>query len=572
MRRFSAIWLVVAWLVAGAPQAIPSRAAALPPSAKRRSIAVADAAAGSRFPLPLIAARESSGLCLLSSQGTPASGTPQPPPEGAVASSGGKTGEPVFVSDISVAPGSDGELTIDVATTKSTRFHAFRLGHPGRLVVDFEGARKQFHRNLIAVSSPVVKDLRVKQLQVKGVDVVRVVAEFSGDSAYDVHAFAGGVRIEVKPRPIAGSGAIVQAAASKLKTAIGHDEAKPIQPGRANASHVDPQTEPAGTRVSPNSNPAGSPAAKNLGADKAPAQNAESAPVLDDVLRLLFGQEAPARATSPPLAKETGSPPVTKSEPASVSNVSVRPGSGGEITIDVVVTKPSLFQASRMSQPDRLILDVKGARNQSSVSSISVASSVVKDVKVGQFKGGSPEVVRLVVHLSGNPVCDAHAYADGVRLVVKPRPLAASGSPSSSAAPSEVAAAPRSTRSPTTPKRAQAERAARNLAAKTTRGPSGGVQGPPAAQRTTDLPPKSAAPPATNIAVTSEPPSAKIYADGAPMDGKTPLSFHLSPGHHTLIIVAEGHRPVRREVDIPENGSTTVNVTLSEQQRAKTFP
>jgi hypothetical protein len=68
-----------------------------------------------------------------------------------------------------------------------------------------------------------------------------------------------------------------------------------------------------------------------------------------------------------------------------------------------------------------------------------------------------------------------------------------------------------------------------------------------------------------NIAVTTNPPSATVYVDGAPMGGKTPLSFHLSPGHHTLIMFAAGYRPVRRNIDVPEDRALTVNATLSGQ-------
>jgi type II secretory pathway predicted ATPase ExeA len=84
-------------------------------------------------------------------------------------------------------------------------------------------------------------------------------------------------------------------------------------------------------------------------------------------------------------------------------------------------------------------------------------------------------------------------------------------------------------------------------------------------QRSVDLPLKPPPTPAVNITVTTQPPSAKIYADGAAMSGASPLSFHLAAGHHTLIIFAQGRRPVRREVDISESGLLTLYVTLPEQ-------
>jgi diacylglycerol kinase family enzyme len=91
------------------------------------------------------------------------------------------------------------------------------------------------------------------------------------------------------------------------------------------------------------------------------------------------------------------------------------------------------------------------------------------------------------------------------------------------------------------------------------------VQDQAVVQRTIDLPLKPSAPPATNVAVTTQPPSATVYVDGTPVSGKTPISFHVLPGHHTLIIFAEGYRPARREIDVLEEGAVTVNVTLSGQ-------
>ena len=184
-----------------------------------------------RGPEPLIAVRGSSGLRLLLGQSAPASGTPTPPAKGA-GSSPGKTAEgPVLVSDILIRPGSAGEVTIDVATTKSATFHVLQFDHPNRLVVDVEGARNGFRRKSIPVSSPVVKDVRVGQFREKNSEVVRVVADLSGNPVFDAHAYAGGVRIEVKPRPMAASRAVAPAPAPAptLEAAAKRDERKPIQ-------------------------------------------------------------------------------------------------------------------------------------------------------------------------------------------------------------------------------------------------------------------------------------------------------------------------------------------------------
>lgn len=79
--------------------------------------------------------------------------------------------------------------------------------------------------------------------------------------------------------------------------------------------------------------------------------------------------------------------------------------------------------------------------------------------------------------------------------------------------------------------------------------------------KTLTLPPLLASRPQINVEVTTNPPKATVYADGLPK-GTTPLSFHMLPGHHTLIIYASGFRPVRREIEVPEIGVATVKQPL----------
>jgi type IV pilus assembly protein PilQ len=176
---------------------------------------------------PLVAERGSSGLRLLLGQSAPASGTPTPPAKGAV-SSPSKTAEgPALVSDILIRPGSAGEVTIDVATRESATFHVYRFDHPERLVLDVEGVRNAVRRKLIPVSSPMVKDVRVGQFREKDPEVVRVVADLSGNPLFDAHAYAGGVRVEVKPRSMAVSRTVAPAPAPTLETAAKRDDRKP---------------------------------------------------------------------------------------------------------------------------------------------------------------------------------------------------------------------------------------------------------------------------------------------------------------------------------------------------------
>jgi serine/threonine-protein kinase len=58
---------------------------------------------------------------------------------------------------------------------------------------------------------------------------------------------------------------------------------------------------------------------------------------------------------------------------------------------------------------------------------------------------------------------------------------------------------------------------------------------------------------------------ATVLADGSPVNGKTPTSFRLPVGTHTLVISLSGYRPVQQQVTVTENATTTVNVTLPNQ-------
>jgi hypothetical protein len=85
-------------------------------------------------------------------------------------------------------------------------------------------------------------------------------------------------------------------------------------------------------------------------------------------------------------------------------------------------------------------------------------------------------------------------------------------------------------------------------------------------QETITLPSNLAIPPAlsaSNVTVATIPPSATVYVDGAVMNGNTPISFHLSPGHHIVTISSSGFRPVRRKIDVTDDKPIAVDVILS---------
>ena len=69
------------------------------------------------------------------------------------------------------------------------------------------------------------------------------------------------------------------------------------------------------------------------------------------------------------------------------------------------------------------------------------------------------------------------------------------------------------------------------------------------------------------VEVRTIPPGATVLENGSPIsgNGKTPTSFRLPVGPHTLVISLSGYRPVQQPVTVSENATATVNVTLTSQ-------
>jgi type IV pilus assembly protein PilQ len=155
---------------------------------------------------PVSAQRDATGLRLRFGQGPSSSnatpGTPNRDPLPTTSTT--NTPAPpspykgvIDVSDVSIKAGSAGETVVDVSTTHPANYRVLQLKSPARLVVDLEGARNAVRRRSFAGSSPVLKDVRVAQFDPK---TVRIVADLQENPVFDVHAYEGGVRIELKQR------------------------------------------------------------------------------------------------------------------------------------------------------------------------------------------------------------------------------------------------------------------------------------------------------------------------------------------------------------------------------------
>jgi len=134
------------------------------------------------------------------------------------------TAGPLRVSGVTITAGPHGETFVDIATTSPAPFKVLHLSDPARLVVDLEGARNAA-RKVYPARSAFLKGVRVGQFRAEEPSIVRVVADLAGEPLFDVHATAGGVRVELKPK----SSAKVAAALAPVAAIEPKAVAKPIE-------------------------------------------------------------------------------------------------------------------------------------------------------------------------------------------------------------------------------------------------------------------------------------------------------------------------------------------------------
>ncbi len=169
-------------------------------------------------------------------------------------------------------------------------------------------------------------------------------------------------------------------------------------------------------------------------------------------LRLLVGPEssatsvaaAPAAPPAPPavapvVPAKAKAPEASPAGPARVSDIAITAGPAGETFVDISTTRPTAYSVLHLANPSRLVVDLAGAQAGTRQRAYTASSAHLKAVRVGQFREGSPSVVRVVADLVGAPAFDVHAQPGGVRVELRSRSAA---QPVAAPAPAETAPAP----------------------------------------------------------------------------------------------------------------------------------
>lgn len=121
--------------------------------------------------------------------------------------------------------------------------------------------------------------------------------------------------------------------------------------------------------------------------------------------------DLPAEPVAQPVAK---SAPVAKRAAKSLKRIDADT-EGGAVEVVISADGALKYNAFRLENPSRLVIDLDGVKNAVPKSSLTVADSTVKGVRVAQFKS-APPVARVVIDLAQKT--DFDIAADGDRLRV----------------------------------------------------------------------------------------------------------------------------------------------------------
>jgi predicted Ser/Thr protein kinase len=74
---------------------------------------------------------------------------------------------------------------------------------------------------------------------------------------------------------------------------------------------------------------------------------------------------------------------------------------------------------------------------------------------------------------------------------------------------------------------------------------------------------------AKGVYISSKPPGADIFINGAKQSGQTPTTLPLAPGHYDLVLRLQGYAPYVGEVQVKDNIQTTLEAELKERSQTR---
>jgi type IV pilus assembly protein PilQ len=92
-------------------------------------------------------------------------------------------------------------------------------------------------------------------------------------------------------------------------------------------------------------------------------------------------------------------------------------GAGSELAVSISGDGALAYNAFRLENPSRLVIDLQGVRSSVRKRAIDVNDGAVQRVRVGQFKGGSDPIARVVIDLEGKPEYSVISNGDSLRVM-----------------------------------------------------------------------------------------------------------------------------------------------------------
>ena len=125
-----------------------------------------------------------------------------------------------------------------------------------------------------------------------------------------------------------------------------------------------------------------------------------------------------------------GEPPLTR-----LKSVLIQAAEGGKgTTIDISTSRPVAYRVLHLENPNRLVLDLEGARNGTRRWEYASGSPLLARVRVGRFSREYGGTLRVVADLKGDPAYSVDRQATGFRIELTPRNSASQGDVSGSVA------------------------------------------------------------------------------------------------------------------------------------------
>jgi len=73
---------------------------------------------------------------------------------------------------------------------------------------------------------------------------------------------------------------------------------------------------------------------------------------------------------------------------------------------------------------------------------------------------------------------------------------------------------------------------------------------------------------ATGLRITSDPPGADVFINGAKQSGQTPVTLPLAAGQYNLVLRMQGHDPYVGAIQVKENAQTQIDAELHERAQS----